>query len=116
MTDKPKKKRKKPLTKTPVARITSALRLIWTYSPEKREIMKRANGHCEECGEPGAKTKKEQEKKGGKRLEVHHLEPCDLTKLAKKIHAVMFPGPGKLTALCQECHLEADEILRREKS
>jgi 5-methylcytosine-specific restriction endonuclease McrA len=90
-TIKPKTK-KKAATKTPVSRITSALRRCWAWSPERRHVVKRANGHCEECGSKADK------------LEVHHVEPCDMTKLAKKVHAIMFPPPNALNAICVDCH------------
>lgn len=111
-TEKPKKK-KLPLTATPVARITSMLRKIWTWSPERAAVMKRSGGYCEECGLPGSKTKKQQIKNGGKRLEVHHCAPCDMTELAKLIHKRMFPGAELLTAVCEECHVEMDEQVKR---
>jgi len=109
----PIKKKKKPLTATPVGRITAMLRKVWMWSPERAAVMKRAAKHCEECGCSGVATKKEQEKKGGARLEVHHVVPCDMTELAKYIHKRMFPGADNLNCLCQECHLSADEEIRR---
>jgi hypothetical protein len=107
--------KRKPRTKTQVSTIASAIRRIWQWSPEKAEIVKRANKHCEECGEPVSNTKKQQEKKGGKRLEVHHMEQCEMTKLAKMIHSKLFPGPDKLLGLCEQCHREADVVINREK-
>lgn len=106
--------KKKPLTKTPVGRITIALRKIWMWSPERREVMKRAGKHCEECGTECVETIKQQQKTGKPRLEIHHVEPCDMTALAKMVHAKMFPGSDKLDCLCQDCHKEAEAILRRE--
>jgi hypothetical protein len=108
-------KKKKPRTKTQVSTIASAIRRIWQWSPEKAAIVKRANKHCEECGEPVSNTKKQQEKKSGKRLEIHHLEPVKMTDLAKMIHARLFPGADKLLGLCQDCHKEADAVINREK-
>ena len=75
--------------------------------------MKRANGKCEECGDMCSKTKTEQVKKGGKRLEVHHTEPCDMTALAKTIHNRLFGC--ELDVLCQECHAIAEENIQRLK-
>lgn len=107
--------KRKTRTKTNVSLITNVLRRIWSWSPERAAVVKRAKGHCEECGEPVAATKKEQEKKGGRRLEIHHLEPVKMTDLAKMIHARLFPGPDKLLALCEQCHKEADAVINRER-
>ena len=113
--EKPKKEKKvKKKRKTPVSRITAALRKIWMWSPERAEIMKRSNGECEECGCGCAKTRKKQEETGLPLLEIHHPNRCNMTEMAKVIHAKMFPGADKLDALCQNCHRKADEVLKRE--
>ena len=108
--------KRKPRTKTQVSLIANMLRKIWSWSPERSAVVKRANKHCEECGVPVASTKKEQEKKGGRRLEIHHIDPVNMTELAKLIHKRLFPGADKLLGLCQKCHKEADEVIKREKS
>jgi len=112
MTDKPKKK-KKPLTATPVYRITAALRRIWMWSPERAAIVKRADKHCEECSCECATTKKQEEKTGKPLLEIHHVIPCDLTELAKLVHRRLFPG--EYLGLCQSCHVEAEEQIKLRK-
>lgn len=109
------KKEKTPLTTTPIGRITAMLRKIWMWSPERAAAMKRGAKHCEECGCEGVPTKKDAEKTGKKRLEVHHVIPCDMTELAKLIHKRMFPGVENLDCLCTDCHKVADEVLNREK-
>jgi hypothetical protein len=110
MREKAKKKQ------TPVGRISSALRKIWMWSPERAVVMKRAAGICEECGCTCGKTKKQAEAKKLSLMEIHHVEQCNMTKMAKEIHAKMFPGEDKLDALCQTCHVKADEILNKENN
>jgi len=110
-----KPKKAKP-RKDKVSTITSALRRIWLYSAQRQETLKRAGGICEECGTECAKSRVDAEKTGNPMIEVHHVEPCDLTKLAKLVHAAMFPGADKLDALCGSCHKEADAIIRRENA
>jgi len=114
MADPKPKKKKKPLTATPVGRITAMLRKIWMWSPERAAIMKRGAKHCEECGCEGVQTKKQEEATGKARLEIHHIVPCDMTELAKLIHKRMFPGNDNLDCLCIPCHKKADEIISRE--
>ena len=112
--DKPAKKRK-PLTATPVGRITAMLRKIWMWSPERAAAMRKAPRKiCEECGCEGVETKIQEEKTGKPRLEIHHAEPCDMTELAKLIHRRMFPGADKLDRLCQRCHIEVESILKQD--
>lgn len=109
------KKRKKSATTTPVARITNMLRRIWLWSPERTAVVKRAGGKCEECECELSKTAKEFEKTGNPRLEIHHVEPVDMTELAKLIHRRLFPGADGLDCLCRSCHGEAEAIAKREK-
>jgi len=108
--------KKKPAKKksTPVGRITNALRRIWLWSPERAEVVKRAGKYCEECGVEGVFNRKDADKTGKPRLEIHHVEPCDMTQLAKMIHKRMFPGADKLDCLCVDCHRKADAIIQRE--
>ena len=99
-----------------VSTITAALRKIWMYSSQRRAIIKRANGCCEECGIEGVFNRKDADKTGKPRLEIHHVEPCDMTQLAKMVHKRMFPGADKLDCLCVDCHRKADAIIQREKN
>lgn len=96
----PKKKRKY----NAAALITSAVRRIWSWSPLRREALKRAKTgkviHCEECGEPTDKP------------EVHHENQAEVHTMAKDMAAKLFPPIEELTVCCPECHLEKH---RREK-
>ena len=86
------------------ALITSAVRRIWSWSPLRREALKRAKMgkviHCEECGEITDKP------------EVHHNSQADVYVMAKVMADKLFPPLEELTVCCPECHLEKH---RREK-
>ena len=103
-------KKKKPLTATRVSTITNALRRIWLWSPERRAALKRAGigkaCACEECGITVGE---------GAKLEVHHVDPCDMTKLAKKVREKMFNT--EFDVLCQECHRDVhNNVIKWEES
>jgi len=87
----PKKKKAVP---SAAARITSAIRRIWAWSPLRREALRRAKGQCEECGafEP--------------KLEVHHENQIYLHTMSKAIVEKLFPPLDELTCVCKTCHLE----------
>ena len=100
-------KKKKPPTST-VVLIASALRKVWGWSAQRKAVVTRAKGCCEECG-IAFKTSKHGE---GARCEIHHLQPVNMTKLAKQIDKVLFPGEEYLTALCTSCHKEAERQIK----
>lgn len=87
------------------ALITSAVRRIWSWSPLRREALKRAKIgkliHCEECG---AQTDKP---------EVHHENQAEVYMMAKLMAAKLFPPLEDLTVCCDSCHKEKH---RRDKA
>ena len=89
---RPPKKKKTPPNSA--ALITSAIRRIWSWSPLRREALRRAKGHCEECGEAAEK------------LEVHHENQIFLHTMSKAIVEKLFPPVAELTCVCKTCHLE----------
>lgn len=88
-------KKRKPVSY--VSRVSSALRRIWLWSELRRTALKQADHCCEECGAS---------KKDGAKLEVHHSEPVDMTKEAKRICDKLFPPIETLDVLCKDCHRE----------
>lgn len=97
--DKPIKKKRKPASS--VALLTSAMRRVWSWSPVRKEALKRAGynsaakgGHCEECGDQCDKP------------EVHHNNQCHLYTLAKQVAEKLFPPVEELTVVCKSCHAQ----------
>lgn len=90
------------------SRITSALRRIWFYSPQRRLVLKEAklNGNkCAICKVPKDK------------LEVDHESP--VVKINEKernwheyIERLMF---GKLVCICENCHTAKTTIQREQR-
>ena len=89
-----KKRRKKPLTKTLYSTISSKLRRVWQWSPERKARIKLAGGRCEECG---------LEVKGYDAC-VHHVRPADFRRIERVVREELLCGVENLLLLCRKCH------------
>jgi len=89
-----KKRRKKPKTKTLYSEISSKMRQLWRFSPERKARVKVAGGRCERCG---AEVK-------GYDACVHHRKPVDFRKIEKLLRKELFVSVEKLEYLCRPCH------------
>jgi 5-methylcytosine-specific restriction endonuclease McrA len=91
-----KKRRKTPLTKTLYSRISSTLRRVWQWSPERKARIKLANGACEHCG---------LEVKGYDAC-VHHVRPADFRRIERVVREELLCEVDNLLLLCRDCHHE----------
>lgn len=94
-TTKPKKKPKYNLK----TKITSALRRLWYYSPQRREavkIAKERGNTCAICKTPSDK------------LQIDHINPCASTDGSDHNWSAyidrLFCPTEMLRALCSDCH------------
>lgn len=90
------------------SRITSALRKIWFYGPQRREAAKTAKDRgntCALCNEPKDK------------LEIDHIKPVvPLTGFDNDWNnyiARLFVEADQLRALCKDCHSAHTTVQRQ---
>jgi 5-methylcytosine-specific restriction endonuclease McrA len=93
----------KPARKQPPikSKITSALRQVWRWSPERRAALERARVQrgvyeCELCGH----------RSGPKGVQVDHIVPCRLSDDPSwdGFIARLFCGTEGLRVICKGCH------------
>lgn len=92
-------KQKKPITIN--SKITSILRKLWMWSPERREALKQHNYSCKKCGIKQSKKKGQEVK-----VEVDHINGINWQKIIAVIREELLVNPSKLQVLCKECHKE----------
>ena len=104
------KKKAKPNLKS---RITSALRQVWRWSPERRAALERARVcrgvyKCEMCGC----------KSGPKGVQVDHIEPCRKPgdDTWDTFIARLFCPTSGLRVICKGCHDDETEKQRIARS
>jgi hypothetical protein len=104
-----KKRKKQPPLKS---RITSALRQVWRWSPERRAALERArvcrgSYECELCGH----------RSGPKGVQVDHVEACRKPgdDSWDGFIARLFCPVEDLRVLCRGCHQVQTKIQRQKK-
>lgn len=102
--------RRKPKKFNLKSRITSALRRIWFYGPQRREAMKIAKNSGNLCSI--CKTPKD-------KLEIDHIKPVvPITGFDNNWTAYidrLFVDVSGLRALCKECHATHTAIQREQR-
>ena len=97
---------KKPIT--PKSRVRACLRQLWLRSRERAAALKRDDYTCQDCG------KKKSTRKGQViKVEVHHLDQIDWSRIEEYIYRHLLVDPKKLIVLCKECHLEETRLQKR---
>lgn len=76
--------------------LKAAFRKIWRWSKERREVLKRAGGKCEQCG----KRKKD--------IVVDHVDPVVDPRVGfvgwDAFYGRLFVPVDKMQGLCKTCH------------
>jgi len=89
-----KKRPKKPRTKTTYTQISSKIRQLWRFSPERKARIKMADGKCEECGLEVS----------GWDAQVHHVIPANFRRIEDVVREEVLVGVDGLRLLCKPCH------------
>ena len=76
------------------------LRRLWMWSKERKAGEDKTGKCCAYCG------KKKSKAKGREcRIDVHHINGINWTKILTAVREELLCDPTKLTPLCVECHL-----------
>ena len=88
---------KKPIT--PNSQIRSALRRLWLRSRERAAALRRDGYRCVDCGVKQSMAKGKRQK-----VEVDHLDGCDIAKITEYVRRHMLHEPSRLETVCPEDH------------
>lgn len=83
--------KKKRRTTTRNCDITSALRKLWLWSPERKERLRLDGSACWTC-------------KSKIKPHVHHITPINMARIIRVIREEMLVGPEKLATYCKPHH------------
>lgn len=95
---------KKRPNKTPKSQVRSALRRLWLRSRERAFALKRDGYRCQECGVKQSKRKGQEVK-----VECHHLNGIDWSKIESYIYRNLLVDPQYLETFCVSCHSKVKE-------
>lgn len=106
----PTKKRKRKIQKpyTPLSFIKNALRQLWLRSRERRAALSRDGYTCVDCHGKQSKAKGREFK-----VEVDHLDGCDIGQIAEYVRRHLLHPPERLETVCKEDH-EKRTAIRKE--
>lgn len=84
------------------------LRLLWLRSRERNAALKRDNRTCVDCGRKASVAKGKEFK-----VEVDHLDGCDIKKIAEYVRQHLLHDPSKLETVCREDHQKRTDERKR---
>jgi 5-methylcytosine-specific restriction endonuclease McrA len=89
----------KRLEITPNSQIKAAVHRLWLRSRERAAALKRDKRTCQCCSAKASVAKGREQK-----VEVHHLNGIDWSKITEYIRRHVLTDPKNLQTLCPDCH------------